>query len=82
MNHVLIIVPLVLDLNPIVLLVLKVDIIQMSVTVHTDYMMMVLKIQNVKLVTKDVLDVMLKTIIVPFVLNTDLVSQNVNVLMV
>jgi len=81
-NLVLIIVPLVLDLNPIVLLVLKVDIIQMSVTVHTDYMMMALKIQNVKLVTKDVLDVMLKTIIVPFVLNTDLVSQNVNVLMV
>jgi hypothetical protein len=58
-----------------------VDKIQIFVTVHMDYMMMVLKIQNVKLVTKDVLDVKAKTITVLSVPLTDLVSQNVNVLM-
>jgi hypothetical protein len=51
-------VKLVLVLLITVSLVLKQESMLMFVTVHTDYMMMVLKIHNVKYVIRDVLDVM------------------------
>lgn len=63
-------------------LVSKTDTIQFGVTVHTVFMMTELKTQFVKLVTKDVLDVMLKIITVPFVLKIEPESQPVTVLLV
>jgi len=76
---VLIIVPLVLELEPIVSLVPVIESIHNSVVVQMENMMMVLKMLNVKHVLINVLDVNTLIITVPFVPLTDLVSQNVNV---